>query len=81
MEMYGGGALDTAHFHTKGIPARFSEYRHYLGLQVHLALNMFFKVAYNLGHDQLAHHLREMRREFEKSPAYTAHKGHTEAPC
>jgi len=73
MEMYGGGTLDTAHFHTEGIPARFSEYRHFLGLQVHLALSLFCKVAHNLGHDELAHHLREMRRKFEKTPAYTAH--------
>jgi len=45
MEMYGGATPETAHFHTQGIPARFSEYRQYLGLQVHHALNMFFKAA------------------------------------
>jgi hypothetical protein len=70
MEMYGGGA---AYFHTQGIPARFSEYRRFLGLQIHHALDMFFKVAYNLGHRQLAEHIIETRRQFEQSPAYTTH--------
>ena len=72
MEMYGGESIETAHFEAGGTGARFSPYRHHIGLHVHHALNEFCKVAYNLGHNQLAHHLREMRREFEKSPAYTA---------
>lgn len=73
MEMYGGDTLGTAKFQMRGIPTRFSEYRHHLGLQVHHALNMFFKVAYNLGHEELADSLRELRRKFENSPAYTTH--------
>jgi hypothetical protein len=72
MEMYGGDSIETAHFEAGGTGARFSDYRHHIGLHVHHALNQFFKVAYNLGHTELAHHLREMRRQFEDSPAYTA---------
>lgn len=71
MEMYGGDTLADACFHMEGT-VRFSEYRHHIGLYVHNALNQFFKVAYNLGHHELAHHLRELRRKFEESPAYTA---------
>jgi|GEM_PF-609701 len=72
MEMYGGDTLEEACFHTDGVPVRFSEHRHQLGLSVHLALNMFLKVAFNLGHEPLAFQLRELRRQFEESPAYTA---------
>lgn len=70
MEMYGGTAYD-AHFHTRGIGFRFSVYRHHLGIYVHRALNTFFKVAHNLGHEELARHIIEFRRYFENSPAYT----------
>jgi hypothetical protein len=69
--MYGGDTLETAHFATEGMPERFSEYRHFLGLLVHNALNQFCKVTYNLGLNEVAHQLRELRREFEKSLAYT----------
>lgn len=71
MEMYGGDSLDSTHFHTKGVPVRFSEYRHHLGLYVHRALNTFFKVSYNFGHRELAEQLRNLRRRFEASSAYT----------
>lgn len=71
MEMYGGTSIEKSYFHTEGVPARFSQYRHFLGLLVHNSINQFFKVAYNLGLEELAHNLRELRREFEKSPAYT----------
>jgi hypothetical protein len=69
MEMYGG---EDPYFHTKGMPVRFSGYRHHLGIYIHRALNAFFKVAYNLGDHDLANELRERRREFEKTIAYTA---------
>jgi hypothetical protein len=58
MEMFGSGG-------------RFVEYRHHLGLYVHRSLNIFCKVAYNLGHEELSFMLRELRREFEASLAYT----------
>jgi hypothetical protein len=70
MTMYGGPSIEEARFETEGMPTRFSEYRHFLGLLVHNALNQFFKVSINLGIPDLADHLRELRREFEKSPAY-----------
>lgn len=72
MEMYGGDTMEGARFDTEGLPSRFSQYRHHLGLYVHNALNQFSKVAYNLGLLELAAALREARRTFEKSPAYTA---------
>jgi hypothetical protein len=71
MEMYGGETLDDARFRMDGVPTRRTSYRHFIGLLVHNALNEFFKVAVNLGLNDLAHELRELRREFEKSPAYT----------
>lgn len=72
MTMYGGDGPEDAHFHTRGIPVRFSEYRHHLGLYVHRALNAFFKVSHNFGHAELAEQLIKLRREFEKSPAFSA---------
>jgi len=72
MTMYGGDGPDDAHFHTRGMPVRFSEYRHHLGLYVHRALNTFFKVSHNFGHTKLAEQLRNLRREFEASAAYSA---------
>jgi hypothetical protein len=67
MEMYGG---PNPHFHTHGMPVRFTEYRRHIGIYVHRALNEFCGVAHKLGLEELAYRLREMRREFEKSPAY-----------
>jgi hypothetical protein len=72
MEMYGGPSRDETYFHCEGIPARFSQYRHFLGLLVHNALNQGFKVAHNLGMAELASQIIEFRREFETSPAYTS---------
>jgi hypothetical protein len=71
MTMYGGDTLDTAHFQTEGMPYRFAGHRHFLGMLVHNALNQFSKVAHNLGLNEIAGHLLEVRHEFEKSPAYT----------
>ncbi len=68
MEMYGG---NPPHFHTRGMPVRYDGYRHHVGIYVHRALNMFCGVAHKLGLGDLAHEIRELRREFEKSPAYT----------
>ena len=71
MKMYGGDDVESASFKAGGTGARFSSYRHHIGFHVHAALNQFAKVAINLGHPELAHHLREMRRRFESSPAYS----------
>jgi hypothetical protein len=72
MEMYGGDSIEGAKFETSGTGARFTEYRHHIGLYIHRALNFFFKVAYNLGLGELAHDLRETRKHFEKSDVYTS---------
>jgi hypothetical protein len=71
MEMYGGESLEKACFNTRGVPVRFPEYRHHLGLYVQSALNAFFKVSHNFGHTELATHLIQLRRKFETSPAFT----------
>ena len=68
MEMYGGESIERASFESGGTGARFSGYRHSIGLHIHNALNQVSKVAYNLGHTELAIHPREVRRKFEKSP-------------
>lgn len=67
MEMFGG---NPPHFHTKGMPVRYDGYRHHVGIYVHRALNVFCGVAYKLGHADLAHKIREIRRDFEKTSAY-----------
>jgi hypothetical protein len=70
MEMVSGPEVT---FHMYGNPARFSGYRHHLGIYLHRSLNTFCKVAYNLHHEELSYYLREVRRTFEASPAYTQH--------
>ena len=72
MDMYGG---NPARFHAEGVPVRFIEYRVHLGIYVHRGLNVFFKVAYNLGLHNLAESIRDLRQTFEKNPAYTQHLG------
>jgi hypothetical protein len=52
--------------------ARRSPCRQSLGTQVHLALDVFFKVARNLGHTEMARQLLQLRRRFEADPAYHA---------
>jgi hypothetical protein len=59
--MRGGDSLEETVFHLEGLPVRFPEYRHHLGLCVHRTLNTFSKVAFNLGHDELAAKLRAAR--------------------
>jgi hypothetical protein len=72
MEMYGGDSLEDSRFRMEGMPTRRTVYRHFIGLLVHNALNEFSKVAFNLGLNELANELRELRKEFEKSPSYTS---------
>jgi hypothetical protein len=68
MELYGGLP---PRFHTEGMPVRFSAYRHYLGLQVSMALNSFCGAASKVGLPLLAERLRTLRQTFEKSSANT----------
>jgi len=72
MDMYGG---KPARFHVEGMPVRSIEYRVHLGIYIHRALNVFCKVANNLGQHELAETIRDLRQIFEKNPSYTQHLG------
>lgn len=69
MEMYGGSTLAQTQFNVSGIPVRFQEYRQHLAIYVHRALNIFSRLAHNLGHQEISEKLRQARINFEASPA------------